>query len=146
MRRTTQMLLSTVAGLAMVGLLGATPALSADPESRTFNAAPDKVWSVAKATLTSLGWKVDKEERDIGWIQTKSRRIEGEEYGVYAKGMKHRLKLSVKGRDANRTEVGVERRVWKEERALWIDIKEEEVPTTDRTVERQVLAEIAKNL
>jgi len=40
----------------------------------------------------------------------------------------------------------VERRVWKEERALWIDIKEEEVPTTDRTVERQVLAEIAKNL
>jgi 3-dehydroquinate dehydratase-2 len=39
-----------------------------------------------------------------------------------------------------------ERRVWKEERALWIDIKEEEVPTTDRTVERQVLAEIAKNL
>jgi hypothetical protein len=56
------------------------------------------------------------------------------------------LKLSVKSRDAGKTEVGVERRVWKEERALWIDIKEEEVPTTDRTVERQVLAEIAKNL
>jgi hypothetical protein len=141
MGRTMQMLLLSAA----VGLAAVIPA-AAETESRTFNAPSDKVWSVAKATLDSMGWKVDKEQREIGWIQTKSKRIEGEEYGVYAKGMKHRLKLTVKSRDAGKTEVGVERRVWKEERALWIDIKEEEVPTTDRTVERQVLAEIAKNL
>jgi hypothetical protein len=140
MGRITQMVLLGAA----VGLAAVTPA--AAQENRIFNAPPDKVWSVAKATLDSLGWKVDKEEREIGFIQTKSKRIEGEEYGVYAKGMKHRLKLSVKSRAAGKTEVGVERRVWKEERALWIDIKEEEVPTTDRTVERQVLAEIGKNL
>ena len=140
MGRITQMVLLGAA----VGLAAVTPA--AAQETRIFNAPPEKVWSVAKATLDSLGWKVDKEQREIGFIQTKSKRIEGEEYGVYAKGMKHSLKLSVKSRDAGKTEVGVERRVWKEERALWIDIKEEEVPTTDRTVERQVLAEIAKNL
>jgi hypothetical protein len=141
MGRTMQMLLLSAA----VGLAAVIPA-AAETESRTFNAPADRVWSITKATLDSMGWKVDKEQRDIGWIQTKSKRIEGEEYGVYAKGMKHRLKLTVKSRDAGKTEVGVERRVWKEERALWIDIKEEEVPTTDRTVERQVLAEIAKNL
>src|SRR5688500_9494130 len=123
MRRATQMLLIAAFGLATVA-----PA-AAEGESRTFNAPPGKVWSVTKATLASLGWKVDKEERAIGWIQTKAKIIEGEEYGGYAKGMKHRLKLSVKGRDAGTTEVGIERRVWKEERALWIDIKEQEVPT-----------------
>ena len=63
---------------------------------------------------------------------------------MYAKGTKHRLRVNVKAREG-RTEVTVERRVWKEERILFVD-KEEDIATTDRTEERRVLDAIARNL
>ena len=119
-------------------------AQSADPRLRLFEAPSDRVWSVTRSTLISLGWKVDKEDRSVGWIITKSRGVDGEDFGVYAKGTRHRLRVNVKARDG-RTEVSVERRVWKEERILFVD-KEEDIATSDRTEERRVLDAIARNL
>ena len=131
------------AGLGAM-LSTASPA-SADDRTRTFSAPADRVWTVARSTLESLGWKIDKEDRDVGWVVTKSRGVDHEDYGVYAKGTRHRLRVMVKGREGGKTEVTVERRLWKEERILWID-KEEELTTTDRTVEKQVLDAIGKGL
>jgi hypothetical protein len=119
-------------------------AQSADPRLRLFEAPSDRVWSVTRSTLISLGWKVDKEDRSVGWIITKSRGVDGEDFGVYAKGTRHRLRVNVRPRDG-RTEVSVERRVWKEERILFVD-KEEDIATSDRTEERRVLDAIARNL
>jgi len=132
--------------LSAVLLLMAGPA-APQPNDRTrvFNAPVDRVWVVARSTLKGLGWDVDKEDREVGWIRTDSRRLEGEDYGVYSKGAKHRLRLVIKAQDASRTTVTVERRVWKEERILWMD-KEEDLPTTDHTVEKQVLDALGQSL
>ncbi len=129
---------------AAATLLAASPA-AADDRTRIFNAPVDRVWIVARSTLESLGWKIDREDRDVGWLLTKSRGVDHDDYGVYAKGTRHRLRVAVKGRDGGKTEVNVERRLWKEERILWMD-KEEELTATDRTVEKQVLDAIAKGL
>lgn len=131
------------AGLGAM-LSTASPA-SADDRTRTFSAPADRVWTVARSTLESLGWKIDKEDRDVGWVVTRSRGVDHDDYGVYAKGTRHRLRVMVKGREGGKTEVTVERRLWKEERILWMD-KEEDLTTTDRTVEKQVLEAIAKGL
>ena len=122
----------------------APAASTGDERTRVFAAPPERVFTVARSTLLSLGWKVDKEDRDVGWLVTKSRGVNGEDFGVYAKGTKHRLRVVVKGRDG-RSEVTVERRVWKEERILFVD-KEEDIATNDRTVERRVLDAIAQGL
>jgi hypothetical protein len=116
-----------------------------DARSRVLNAPQDRVWGVTRSVLTSLGWKVDKEDPAVGWIVTESRRVDGEDYGVYAKGVKHRLRVTIKGVDQARTAVTVERRVWREERILWMD-KEEELPVADPVVEKQVLDAIARSV
>jgi len=132
-------------GLALLGaLLLGPPAARADDQTRDFNAPADRVWTVTRSTLRGLGWDIDKEDREVGWILTDSRRLEGEDYGVYAKGTKHRLRVVIKG-EGSKTTVTVERRVWKQERILWMD-KEEDMPTRDRTVEKQVLDAIAASL
>ena len=136
---------ATYLGWAMLGaLLLAVPAARADDRTRDFNAPVDRVWTVARSTLKALGWDIDKEDREVGWILTDSRRLEGEDYGVYAKGAKHRLRVVIKG-EGSKTTVTVERRVWKQERILWMD-KQEDVPTTDRAVEKQVLDALGASL
>ena len=141
MRRRTFIATALAAG-AFHGMGGAAVATE---DTRTFAAPAARVWVVTASTLRSLGWKIDKEDRAVGWITTKSRPIAHGEYGVYAKGTKHALRLLVKGRDGGRTEVTVERRVFKEERILWMD-KEEDLKSADRIVEKQVLDAIAKAL
>jgi hypothetical protein len=141
MRRLT----TSVAIAMMGGLVLAGPASAQDERTRVFNAPVDKVWTVTASVLSSLGWKIDKEDRAVGWMVTKSRGLNGEDYGVYAKGSKHRLRVVIRSEASNRTAVTVERRVWKEERILWVD-KEEDVPTTDRTVEQRILTEIGRSL
>jgi NlpB/DapX lipoprotein len=126
-------------------LMAGSAAAQSDDRTRVFNAPVDRVWVVARSTLKGLGWGVDKEDRDVGWIRTDSRRLEGEDYGVYSKGAKHRLRVVIKAQDGSRTAVTVERRVWKEERILWMD-KEEDLPTTDHTVERQFLDALGNSL
>jgi uncharacterized lipoprotein len=124
----------------------AAPAAAAEPAAQTFNAPADRVWAVVEAVLKQLGWDIDKKDRTIGMITTDSRRVEGEDYGVYAKGLRHRLTLYVKAASDNRTTVSIEREQFKRERILWID-KDEVVPaSSNRDVERAVLGAIAKAL
>jgi hypothetical protein len=136
------MLFAMCAVLAVAAAVGA----QSDDRTRVFNAPMERVWMVAKSNLKGLGWDIDKEDRDVGWIVTDSRRLEGEDYGVYAKGMKHRLRLSFKQLDnGKKTSVTVERRVWKQERILWMD-KDEDLPSTDHRAETQLLDAIGNSL
>ncbi len=131
--------------LLVAGLASGAVA-QADDRTRVFNAPVDRVWTVTRSTLKGLGWDIDKEDRDVGWIRTDSRRLEGDNYGVYAKGTKHRLRVVIHGQpDGKSTAVTIERTVYKQERILFVD-KEENIPTTDRTVETQILDAIAKSL
>jgi len=134
--------------LALALVVAASPVPAAgqvDERTQVFAATPDRVWGVVRSVLGSLGWKVDKEDPAVGWLLTESRRLEGEDYGVYAKGTRHRLRVVVKAQDGGRTAVTVERRVWRSERILWMDT-EEDVQVADRAVERQVLDAIGRSL
>lgn len=127
-------------------LLMATSALAqADDRTRVFEASMDRVWMVTRSTLRSLGWDIDKEDRAVGWIRTDSRRLEGEDFGVYSKGTKHRLRVLFKSLPNGNTAVTIEHRVWKEERILWMD-KDQELPTTDHRLEQEILDSIGATL
>jgi hypothetical protein len=120
-----------------VRLAGGGPRLArAQDTSRTFNAPADRVFTVTRSVLKSLGWDIDKEDRDVGWFRTDSRRLDGDNFGVYAKGVKHRLRLVINREGTSRTTVTVERRVYKEER----------IKTDDRSVEKRILDEIGRSL
>jgi hypothetical protein len=131
--------------LALLLAAGLTPTAAQDGAIRTFNAPTDRVYTVTRSVLKSLGWDIDKEDRAVGWIRTDSRRLDGENFGVYAKGVKHRLRVVINRQDANRSTVTVERRVYKEERILFVD-KEEDIKTDDRSVEKRILDEIGRSL
>jgi hypothetical protein len=118
---------------------------AAEPVSKTFSAPADRVWSTAEAVLKVLGWDIDKAERAIGWITTDSRKLDGEDYGVYAKGLRHQLRLNIRATGDNRTAVSIERNVFKRERILWMD-KDEALAVTDHGVEQDVLSAIEKSL
>ncbi|HXG15843.1 MAG TPA: hypothetical protein VNK50_06315 [Calidithermus sp.] len=130
--------------LALAFLLLGRPAW-AEPVSRTFAAPADRVWAVTEAVLRHLGWDIDKVDRSIGFITTDSRRLEGEDYGVYAQGTRHRLRLHIKAVGEQRTTVTVERTVFRRERILWMD-RDEPVTATDQAVEQAVLDAIGKGL
>jgi hypothetical protein len=134
-----------MAWLLVVALALATPASGAELMSRTFAAPIDRVWVVSEAVLKHLGWGIDKADRTIGFITTGARRVEGEDYGVYAKGVVHRLQLQIRPSADGRTTVSVERTVFKRERILWMD-KDEPVTATDSTVETALLDAIGKAL
>jgi len=138
----------TMIGLALLLALLCLPVAAAradDATSRTYNAPTDRVYTVARSVLKSLGWDVDKEDRAVGWIRTDSRRLDGDNYGVYAKGVKHRLRVVITGKEGGRSTVTVERRVYREERILFVD-KEQDLKTDDRSVEKQILDEIGRSL
>jgi hypothetical protein len=130
--------------LVMMLAAVASPSV-AEEVTGTFAAPVDRVWTTAQSLLKSLGWDIEKSDRTIGWITTESRRIEGEDYGVYAKGLRHRLRVTMKEANGGRTLVGVERSLFKRERILWID-KDEPLTTTDRSVERDFLAALGRAL
>jgi len=134
--------LALVVALVFGAGLPTTAPAQKDDASRVFDAPMDRVWTVARSTLVGRGWEIDQEDRDGGWIRTKSRRMEGEEYGVYAKGTRQRVRLVLKAIDPTHTQVTVERRVWKQERILWID-KEEDLPQTDQQAEKDLLDAIS---
>ena len=134
--------------LAMVlavslGLAGS--ATGADPVSRTFNVPVDRVWTVTESVLKHLGWDIENADRAIGFITTESRRLEGEDWGVYAKGTRHRLRLQIKADGDKRTRVTIERLVFKRERIVFVD-KDEPIVVGDQTVENATMDTIAKAL
>ena len=132
---------SIVMALAM---LAGRPVQAAEV-TQSFAAPIDRVWEVTRAVLRQQDWEIDKEDRTIGWISTKPRRVDGEEYGVYMKGTVHKLVLHLKAASTARTTVGVERTVFKRERIMWIE-KDEPVAVTNREVEKALLAAIEKSL
>jgi hypothetical protein len=126
-------------------LITAATAAADGSVERTFNAPVDRVWSTTEAVLKYLGWDVDKIDRGIGFITTDSRRVEGDNFGVYEKALRHRLRLHLKAAGENRTTVSVERTVFKRERILFVD-KDEPVTDTTQTVEKALLEAIGKGL
>jgi len=131
---------------ALVGVLCLAGGVSGgELVSQTFEAPVDRVWTVTEALLKQFGWDIDKEDRVIGWIETDSRSLEGGDYGVYAKGVRHRLRINIRPAGEGRTTVGVERTVFKRERILWMD-KDEPVATTDQSVEKKFLADLGHSL
>lgn len=137
--------MKTLVGVLLAVLCLAGAGSASDAVGQTFAAPVDKVWAVTEAVLKQFGWKIDKADRSIGWIETESRVVEGEDYGVYAKGLRHRLRVNVKAAGDNRTTVSVERTLFKRERILWID-KDEPVPNPDQSVETKLLTDIGKSL
>jgi len=121
------------------------PPADAGSASQTFPVSLDRAWSTTEKVLDVLGWEIDKNDRTVGWLTTDSRKLDGEDYGVYAKGTRHRLRIHLKAEGGNRTTITVERSVFKRERILWIDT-DEPLATQDQTVERGVLAAIGKSL
>jgi hypothetical protein len=124
----------------------AAPATANEPVAQTFNAPIDRVWTTVEAVLKQLGWDIDRQDRSIGMLTTESRRLEGEDYGVYAKGLRHRLTLHVKAAAPNRTTVTIDRETFRRERILWIDKDEPANAGGGTEVQRSVLASIAKAL
>jgi hypothetical protein len=137
----TRLLCSLLVTLALAG-----PATAAEPVAQTFNVPMERVWNTVEAVLKQLGWDIDRKDRSIGMMTTGSRRLEGEDYGVYAKGLRHRLTLHVKAASDSRTTVTIERDTFRRERILWIDKDEPANAGGGTEVQRSVLASIGKAL
>jgi serine/threonine protein kinase len=108
---------------------------------RMFRAPVDRVWKVSEATLKSLGWGIDKRERTLGLIVTESRQLDGENFGVYAKGVRRRLRVHLKAVGDEQTHVRIEPIVFRRERVLWMN-KDEERSTEgndDARVNREIV-------
>jgi len=134
-----------IVAFVLVLLVALIPPADAGSASQTFPVSLDRAWSTTEKVLDVLGWEIDKSDRTVGWLTTDSRKLDGEDYGVYAKGTRHRLRIHLKAEGGNRTTITVERSVFKRERILWIDT-DEPVATQDQTVERGVLAAIGESL
>jgi ABC-type molybdate transport system ATPase subunit len=134
-----------LAAVTLLLLALAGPVAAAGPLAQTFGVSVDHAWTTTERVLKVLGWDIDKSDRAIGLLTTDSRRVGGQDYGVYAKGVRHRLRLNIKAEGAKKTRISVERTLFKRERILWVD-KDEPVTTTDQSVEKDVLAAIRKSL
>ena len=132
-------------GALIPALVVAVTAAAGGPVERTFNAPVDRVWAMTEAVLKHLGWDLDKADRTIGFITTGSRRVDGDNFGVYEKATRHRLRLHLKAAGDKRTTVSVERSLFKRERILFVD-KDEPVTAADQNVEKAVLDAIGKAL
>ena len=120
-------------------LLTATVVLAqTDERTRVFDASVERVWTVTRSALRATGWDIQKEDKNAGLILTDSRRLEGEDFAVYASGVKHRLRVLLKAMPDGKTSVTIERRLWKEERILWME-KGRDLPTTDHKIETEIL-------
>ena len=129
-----------------LGLPGSpSPVWAADVPNRTFDAPVDRVWVVTESILKSLGWDIDTFDRAVGWILTDSRGVDFKDYAVYGKGLRHRLRLTVKAAGEGRTFVAVERELYTEERILWMT-ERKPVAATEQTVETGILDAIQRGL
>jgi hypothetical protein len=138
-----RVVLLLLAGLLLGGAPGRPEA--ADVPNRTFDAPLDRVWTVTESVLKSLGWEIDTFDRAVGWILTDSRGLDFKEYAVYGKGLRHKLRLSLKVVGEHRTTVTVERELYTEERILWM-AERKPVPATEQTVETGILDAIGRGL
>jgi hypothetical protein len=132
-------------GALLLALAAAPTAGQSASPSRTFDAPMDQTWTTTESILRQLGWEVDKADRAVGWIVTDSRGVEFQDFAVYGKGTRHKLRLTLKAVSPTRTSVTVEREVYTEERILWMTDRKP-VKAADTTVETGVLDAIGKVL
>ena len=116
-----------------------------DERTRVFDASMDRVWTITRSALQATGWGIEKADKNAGLILTDSRRLEGEDFSVYSSGVKHRLRVVLKAMPDGKTSVTIERRLWKEERILWMD-KGRDLPITDHKIETEILDAIGAGL
>jgi serine/threonine protein kinase len=118
--------------------------------SRAFRAPLDRVWTTTESVLKSLGWEIDERDRKSGTIQTVSRRIEAsEDFGVYTKEMRHRLRVRLTETGEGQTRVTVERLVFRRERVLWVNNDQTaDVPRSqiNQGAAQEVLAALGREL
>ena len=142
--------------VARIGILGLAlglwvaaapwPSTAADVASRTFDTPMDRVWTVTESTLKRLGWDIDTYDRAVGWILTDPRAAtDSKEFAVYGKGLRHKLRISLKVLGPSRTTVSVERDVYEEKRVLWM-IERKPVAPADQMVETGILEAIQQGL
>ena len=116
---------------------------------RTYDAPADRVWLAAESVLRGLGWDVDKRDPGGRVLVTESRRLDGENFGVYAKDLRHRLRVQVKSVDESKTLVTVERILFRRERIFWVN-SDDPVTLPDSTrnqqAEQDVLTAIGRAL
>ena len=136
--------MSHVLRAVVLTLLLAVPA-AAGPVEFTYNAPVDRVWEKTVAVLKVLGWDVDRADRSVGLIVTESRRVDGDNYGVYEKALRHKLQLSIRRLSDTRTTVGIDRSVFKRERILFVD-KDEPIEDKRTDVQKSILDAIGKSL
>ena len=131
--------------LCLLGISAATLPGQTGEASRVLNAPLERVWTVTESVLKSLGWEIDKRDREVGWILTKSRGVDFKDFGVYGDGTRHKLRLTLKAMGDGRTLVSLERELYKEERILWMSEKKP-LKAADRSVEIATLNAIEKSL
>ena len=122
------------------------PSTAADVASRTFDAPMDRVWTVTESTLKRLGWDIDTYDRAVGWILTDPRAAtDSKEFAGSGKGLRHKLRISLKVLGPSRTMVSVERDLYEEKRVLWM-IERKPVAPADQVVETGILEAIQQGL
>jgi hypothetical protein len=134
-------------------LLSLAPLASAAAVARTFAAPLDRVWAVAEGALKAEGWAVDRADRPTGTITTRSRRVDGDDDGWFAKNRRVRLHLRLAPLGSAQTSVTVEQEQFIRERVLWVE-KDTRLPATtldpavppDHTLEQRVLTAFGKAL
>jgi hypothetical protein len=144
-RPSSQIALAGVLLLTLGLTLAPGPSGAAGIASRTFDAPIDRVWTATESALKRLGWDIDTFDRAVGWILTDSRAVDFKEFAVYGKGLRHKLRLSLKTAGPARTTVTVERELYEEKRVLWM-IERKPVAPTDQTVETGLLDAIQQGL
>jgi hypothetical protein len=133
-----------LAGFLVLGAAG-LQAQAPDATSRTFSAPMDRTWLVTESVLKSLGWQIDSSDRAVGWILTDSRGVEFKDYAVYGKGLRHKLRVTLKAAGEGRTQVAVQRELYTEERILWMT-ERKPVTAPDNAVELGILDAIGRSL
>jgi hypothetical protein len=128
----------------VLALLLSAPAAAGTVEF-TFNAPVDRVWDKTMAVLKVLGWDIDRSDQSVGIIVTGSRRLDGDNFGVYEKALRHRLQLNLRRATDTRTTISIERSVFKRERILFVD-KDEPIPDPRTETQKAILDAIGKAL
>jgi hypothetical protein len=116
---------------------------------RAYPASLDHAWLTAERVLKSLGWDIDKRDRAAGILSTESRRLDGDNFGVYANEVRHLLRLQLTRVDEGRTLVTVERVMFRRERFIGVPRDQPmAVPESMRNgqTEQDVLAAIGRAL
>ena len=105
----------------------------------------ERVWTATESALRGLGWDIDTYDRVVGWILTEARAADSKESALYGKGLRHKLRISLKTLGPGRTMVSVERDLYEEKRVLWM-VERKPVAPTDQTVETGILDAIDRAL